>query len=93
MQGKQVCCRFASLSLRVTSVRVSQTHSPMTVSEGGKSIAYYRPMGGVNFFCIFIIGIQTQIGALNLAIKQSKVGLYLLREAKKYFDPRLVFQL
>ena len=75
-------------------MRVSLTYSPMTVSEGGKSIAYYRPTGGVNFFCIlFIIGIQTQIGALNLAIKQSKVGLYLLREAKKYFDPRLVFQL
>ena len=74
-------------------MRVSLTYSPMTVSEGGKSIAYYRPMGGVNFFCIFIIGIQTQIGALNLAIKQSKVGLYLLREAKEYFDPRLVFQL
>ena len=39
-----------------------------------------------------IYNIQTQIGTLNLAIKQSKVDLYLLREAKKYFDPRLVFQ-
>ena len=74
-------------------MRVSLTYSTVTISEEGKSFACYRLTGGVNFFCIFIIGIQTQIGALNLAIKQSKVGLYLLREAKKYFDPRLVFQL
>ena len=38
-----------------------------------------------------IYNIQTQIGTLNLAIKQSKVDLYFPRKAKKYCDPHFHF--